>query len=76
MNWSTWIRQFHRWMAIAFTAGFIVNIFALMGGEEPAFWVYLLVLIPLFLLFPTGLYMFVLPYAAKWRSARGAGGQG
>ena len=73
MNWSAWIRQFHRWMSVAFTVGFIVNIVALTGEKEPAFWVYLLVLIPLFLLFPTGLYMFVLPYAAKWRSARGAG---
>jgi len=26
------------------------------------------------LLLLTGLYLFVLPYAAKWRSARGAGG--
>jgi cellulose synthase/poly-beta-1,6-N-acetylglucosamine synthase-like glycosyltransferase len=75
LNWSKWIRQIHRWLSIAFTAGFIVNIIALTRGGEPAFWVYLLVLIPLFLLFPTGLYMFVQPYAAKWRSARGAGGQ-
>jgi len=76
LNLSKWVRQIHRWLSIAFTAGFIVNVFALTGGEEPAFWVYLLVLIPIFLLFPTGLYMFVLPYAAKWRSARGVGGQG
>jgi hypothetical protein len=69
MNLSQWIRQFHRWMAVAFTVGFIVNLVAL-GGGEPAFWVYLLVLIPLFLLLPTGLYMFVLPYAARWRSGR------
>jgi hypothetical protein len=74
MNWNTWIRQFHRWLAIAFTAGFIVNIVALAGWEGPAFWVYLLVLIPLFLLLPTGLYLFVLPYATEWRSGRGAGG--
>ncbi len=47
--------QFHRWLSIAFTLGFIVNILALTGGKEPPFWVYLLVLIPLFLLLPTGL---------------------
>ena len=70
MNWNKWIRQFHRWMAVAFTLGFIVNLFALKGGEQAPFWVYLTVLIPLFLLFPTGLYMFVLPYAAKWRDQR------
>ena len=73
MNWSKWIRQMHRWMAIAFAFGFIVNIIALGGGEPPAFCVYLVVLIPLFLLFPTGLYMFALPHAAKWRSGRRAG---
>ena len=73
MNWSKWIRQVHRWLSMAFTAGFIVNILALSGGGEPAFWVYLTVLIPLFLLFPTGLYMFALPYASRWRSRSQAG---
>lgn len=67
MNCSKWIRQIHRWLSIAFTAGVIVNIFAMEGGEEPAAWVYLLALIPLALLLLTGLYLFVLPYAAKWR---------
>jgi hypothetical protein len=43
-------------------------------GKEPAYWVYLSPLLPLFLLLFTGLYMFVLPYAAKWCGARGAGG--
>jgi hypothetical protein len=64
---STWIRQFHRWVAIAFTLGVIVNTVVIALGEgEPAFWVYLLALIPLFLLLFSGLYLFVLPYAAKW----------
>ena len=62
MNWTAWIRQFHRWMSVAFTAGFIANLVAMSGGEEPALWVYLLVLVPLFMLFPTGIYMFVRPY--------------
>ncbi len=70
MNWSLWIRQFHRWMAAAFTLGFIINLLALGGGEQPAFWVYLLVLVPLFLLLPTGVYMFALPYVARWRGFR------
>jgi hypothetical protein len=43
-------------------------------GKEPAEWVYFLPLFPLFLLLPTGLYMFVLPYATKWRGARRTGG--
>lgn len=74
MNWNNWIRQVHRWLAIAFTVGFLINIFAMTGGTEPASWVYLTALIPLFLLFPTGLYMLALPYAGKWRGPRrGAG---
>ena len=36
--------------------------------EEPAVWVGLLALLPLALLLFTGLYLFVLPYATKWRS--------
>ena len=72
MSLSPWIRQFHRWMSIAFTLGFIVNAIVLTGEKEPEFWVYLLALIPLFLLFPTGLYLFVLPYAVKWRQRRAA----
>jgi hypothetical protein len=72
---SKWIRQFHRWIAVAFTLGVIVNTIVIgMGKGEPAFWVYLLALIPLFLLLFTGLYLFVLPYADKWRGARGAVG--
>lgn len=68
---SRWIRQFHRWLSIAFTAGVIVNTIVIATGPaEPAFWVYLLALIPLFLLLFSGLYLFVLPHAAKWRGAR------
>ena len=51
MNWSKWIRQFHRWMSIAFTLGFIINVVALSAGGEPPFWIYLTALIPLFLLY-------------------------
>jgi len=63
----------HRWLSIAFTLGFIVNGIAVAAGR-PAFWMYFLALIPLFLLLPTGLYLFVLPYVAKWRVGQGAGG--
>ena len=70
MNWTAWIRQFHRWMSVAFTAGFIANLVAMSGGEEPAFWVYLLVLVPLFMLFPTGVYMFVRPYFSRGQQTR------
>jgi hypothetical protein len=73
MNWNKWIRQTHRWLSIAFTLGFIVNGAAVAIGH-PAFWMYFLALIPLFLLLPTGLYLFVLPYVAKWRVGQSAGG--
>ena len=68
---SILIRQIHRWLSMAFTAGFIINTVVIfgMGQQQPAFWVYLLALIPLFLLFGTGLYLFALPYVAKARRA-------
>ena len=73
MNWNRWIRQFHRWLAIAFTVTVIANFVALALGEPPA-WVVYSPLLPLFLLLFTGLYMFVLPYAAHWRGEQRAGG--
>ena len=69
MNWNMRIRQIHRWLSIAFTVAVIVNMIAMMQ-EKQAVWVGLLALFPLDLLLLTGLYMFVLPYAAKWRGAR------
>jgi hypothetical protein len=71
---NIWVRQIHRWLSIIFT-GIVIAIFAALGlGNEPVEWVYFLPLLPLALLMLTGLYLFVLPYAAKWRSARGTGG--
>ena len=69
MNWNRWVRQTHRWLSIAFTMAVIVNIVAL-GQEGPAVWAGLLALLPLAFLLFTGLYLFVLPYASKRRSAR------
>ena len=70
MNWSKGIRQFHRWMSAIFTV-IVLAIFVMLGtGREPAQWVYYLPLLPLALLMVTGLYMFVLPHAVRWRSAR------
>ncbi|ARQ03186.1 hypothetical protein [Pseudorhodoplanes sinuspersici] len=73
MTWNNWVRQIHRWLSIAFTATVIANFVAMGWGEPPA-WVVYSPLLPLFLLLFSGLYMFILPYAAKRRSARGAGG--
>ena len=74
MNWNIWIRQTHRWLSIAFTA-VVVAIFVSLGmGREPAQWVYFLPLFPLALMTLTGLYMFALPYLARWRDAQRADG--
>ncbi|WP_433345250.1 hypothetical protein [Micromonospora sp. CA-111912] len=70
MNWNKWVRQAHRWVSIAFTATVILGFMA-AGGLLPE-WVFYLPLPPLALLLFTGLYMFVLPYAAKRRSGRRA----
>ena len=73
MNWNILVRQMHRWLSIAFTATVVANFVAMGRGEPPA-WVVYSPLLPLFLLLFTGLYMFVLPYAIRWRSGRSAGG--
>lgn len=72
MNVNGWIRQIHRWLSIIFTLAVIFNIIAL-ARKEQAVWVGLLALFPLLLLLLTGLYLFVLPYAAKWRGGRRTG---
>jgi len=69
MNWNTLIRQIHRWLSIVFTVGFLINLVAWTTSKPPTA-LGLLVLIPLLLLLATGLYLFVLPYALKWRGRR------
>jgi len=65
---SKWIRQTHRWLSMVFTVTVIANFVQLaLGGGNPPNWVTYSPLPPLFLLLFTGLYMFVLPYATKWR---------
>jgi hypothetical protein len=66
LSWNTWVRQGHRWLAIAFTGTVIAN-FVAMGLGKPPLWLVYSPLLPLFLLMFSGLYMFALPYAAKWR---------
>ncbi|MBB4572774.1 hypothetical protein [Rhizobium lentis] len=65
MNWNTCFRQIHRWLSVAFTAAVTVNIIAVLQ-EKSTIWVGLLALLPLRLLMLTGLYLFLLPYAARW----------
>ena len=71
MNWNKWVRQTHRWLSMAFTAAVIVNIVAVVL-EKYTNSLGLLAVAPLALLFLTGLYLFVLPYATRWRSGRRA----
>jgi heme A synthase len=69
MNWNHWIRQFHRWVSIAFTLSVIVTFIAL-AQAKPIVWVSYVPLFPLALLVLTGLYLFALPYLGRWRSAQ------
>ena len=69
MSWSNRIRQFHRWMSVVFTAAVIVTT-VVLAQDKPPVWVSYLALPPLFLLWLTGVYLFVLPYVTKRRSER------
>jgi hypothetical protein len=75
LNWNKWVRQIHRWLSIAFTLAVIINIVAIAQKKYTAS-VGLLAVVPLALQFFTGLYLFVLPYAAKWRSGQSTDGTG
>lgn len=66
------IRQTHRWLSMAFTLTVVAN-FAARTQGEPAAWVTYSPLPPLALLMLTGLYLFVLPYATRWRGLRADG---
>ena len=57
---------------MAFTAAVIVNVIAI-AQKKYTNQLGLLAVFPLALLLFSGLYLFVLPYAAKWRSVRRAG---
>ncbi len=72
MNWNALIRQVHRWLSIIFTVTVIAN-FVAMGLGTPPSWVVYSPLPPLFLLLFSGLYMFALPYAARWRGGQRTG---
>jgi cellulose synthase/poly-beta-1,6-N-acetylglucosamine synthase-like glycosyltransferase len=68
---SKWIRQSHRWLSIIFTTTVAAN-FIVMAFGQPPMWIVYAPLPPLFLLMFSGLYMFALPHAMKWRTARAA----
>jgi len=68
MNWSTTIRQIHRWLSLVFTIIVLGNILALILQLE-ADWLGYLALIPLIFMLFTGLYLFFLPYTRRGRKA-------
>ena len=70
MNWNHWIRQAHRFVSIVFTLTVVANFVAMTQGQPPP-WITYSPLLPLALLLFTGLYLFVLPYAARSRHRRG-----
>lgn len=72
MNANQGVRQVHRWLSIVFTVTVVANFVAMARGEPPP-WVTYAPLLPLFLLLFSGLYLFVLPYASRWRGGRRTG---
>ena len=69
LNWNKWFRQTHRWLSVVFTVAVIVNGVAVVQGKYNSR-LGLLAVFPMALLLFTGLYLFVLPYAARWGSGR------
>ncbi|MGD2070587.1 MAG: hypothetical protein PVI57_18080 [Gemmatimonadota bacterium] len=67
MSWSKLVRQVHRWVSVVFTAVVITVAILTWTQGEPAGWVYVAPGLGLVLLLLTGLYLFVEPYAARWR---------
>ncbi|MBD9370380.1 hypothetical protein [Xanthomonas sp. XNM01] len=74
MRWSEFVRWAHRWLSMAFTVTVVANIIAVASGRQVE-WLYMLPLVPLSLLVPSGLYMFFQPWLRK-RSAQEPGRDG
>ncbi len=72
MNWNKWMRQTHRWLSVVFTAVVLANGIA-VAMKKYTNSMGLSAVGTLALLFLSGAYLFVLPYAARWRSGRRAG---
>lgn len=69
MSWNKWVRQTHRWLSVAFTLVILVNGLAVVRGKYTNS-LGLMAVFVLALMFLSGAYLFVLPYAARWRSSR------
>jgi hypothetical protein len=67
LNWNKWIRLTHRWLSIAFTLAVAINGVTVVQGKYSRS-LGLVAVFTLALQFFSGMYLFVLPYTAKWRS--------
>ncbi|HEU5352633.1 MAG TPA: hypothetical protein VFU55_13660 [Terracidiphilus sp.] len=72
MKWNHWIRQTHRWLSVAFMVTVLLNAIAVFRGHYSRT-LGLVAVVPLAFLFFTGVYLFMLPYAVRWRRVRRAG---
>ena len=66
---NKWTRQIHRWLSVAFLVGLVV-VLATTRVDEPPGPLTFVPLVALLLLLLTGLYLFVVPYATRWRKRR------
>jgi len=66
LNWNKWVRQIHRWLSVAFTLAVVINGVA-VAQKKYTNQLGLMAVATLAMLFVSGVYLFVLPYAAKWR---------
>lgn len=67
MTWTAWTRTIHRWTSVVFFLAVGAATFAAVTGLPEDTMLYYLPLPPLFIQMLTGLYLFVLPYARRWR---------
>jgi heme A synthase len=72
MKWNKWMRQIHRWFSVIFTVAIIINLVAVLRGKYTNS-LGLMAVATLAFLFLSGAYLFVLPYAARWRAGRRTG---
>jgi hypothetical protein len=71
VSWTRLIRQTHRWLGVIFTLAVGANIVVMSAGKAPPEWITYSPLIPLVLMWLSGMYLFVLPYTAKRQSRPG-----
>jgi len=72
MSWNKWMRQTHRWVSVAFLLAVVFNGVVVVLGKYSTR-TGLMAVLPLALLLLTGVYLFVLPYAARRRNVRRVG---